>query len=115
MADLDFDFNFSAANPGARKATDVMRILVLANLAGHHERSTGDWFGAPARAIDVDNFDAVFEKIAPCLKLRLADGEHPLPVRFKELDDFHPDALFAQVEVFQAEVDAQRARSIVIA
>ncbi len=73
-----------------------MRLLLL-----------GDFSGAPAperpplaerrtHLIDADNLDAVMRRLAP----RVAGPAGT--IAFNELDDFHPDRLFARLELFQA-------------
>src|SRR4051794_23012753 len=49
--------------------------------------------------INLDNFDAVMARFAPQLNLRLAGA--PLRLEFRALDDFHPDALYSRVSLFQ--------------
>lgn len=50
--------------------------------------------------IDRDNFDDVIRKIRPQLNLDF-DGENTLSLSFTELDDFHPDNIFGQIEFFE--------------
>jgi type VI secretion system protein ImpC len=52
--------------------------------------------------IDRDNFDSVLARIAP--RLELAPGGEDafrISLKFGDLDDFHPDRLFEQVQMFQ--------------
>ncbi len=70
------------------------RILVAGNFSGGASR-----IRKPVQ-IDRDNFDEVLALFAPELPLELAGTR--LPVRFRELDDFHPDRLFARLPPFQA-------------
>lgn len=70
------------------------RILLLGDFAGRAQR-------APVEArkpllVDRDNFEDVLAKIAPALELAGS------AIRFRELDDFHPDRLFERVELFAA-------------
>ncbi|MBX7173955.1 MAG: type VI secretion system contractile sheath large subunit [Pyrinomonadaceae bacterium] len=50
--------------------------------------------------IDRDNFDDVIRKIRPQLNLEF-DGENSLSLSFTELDDFHPDNIFRQIDFFE--------------
>ncbi|MEP7074269.1 MAG: type VI secretion system contractile sheath large subunit [Acidobacteriota bacterium] len=78
----------------------------------------GDWSGSadkPAlssrrtREIDRDNFDEVMNKIGTSLELDLqGDGSSPITLRFSELEDFHPDRIFAQVPMFSELRDVRR-------
>jgi len=53
--------------------------------------------------IDRDNFDDVLSQFAPELHLPLGGPDGPrVPVRFRELDDFHPDRIFERLKIFQA-------------
>jgi type VI secretion system protein ImpC len=71
----------------------------------------GDFSGGAGRArapmlVDRDNFDDVLARIAP--EVRLPVGESEIAIRFRELDDFHPDSLFARLGPFQALRDLRR-------
>ncbi len=70
------------------------RILVAGNFSGGASR-----IRKPV-PIDRDNFDDVLALFAPELPLEFAGTR--LPVRFRELDDFHPDRLFVRLPPFQA-------------
>ena len=70
----------------------------------------GDWGGSTFDAglskrlpieIDRDNFDEILHKINPELALNLhGDGLPLVKLRFAELDDFHPDKIYQQVQLF---------------
>jgi len=94
--------SFAFARPGAdfntRKVEgEPMRILILGDFSGQgaerkklEERSI--------LRVDIDNFDAVMTRIAPRLGLRL-DAE--VDLAFRQIEDFHPDALFQNLELFR--------------
>jgi type VI secretion system protein ImpC len=70
-----------------------------------HILIAGDFSGGAGRKraplmIDRDNFDDVLARIAP--ELRLPIGESEIALKFRELDDFHPDRLFERLGPFQA-------------
>lgn len=82
-----------------------------------HVLLLGDWSGANRKSlnerqpivIDRDNFDDVLGKLNVGLDLDLqGDGKDVLPLRFAELDDFHPDNLFRQVSLFSDLRDVRR-------
>lgn len=70
------------------------RILVAGNFSGGAGR-----IRTPVQ-IDRDNFDEVLSLFAPEVRLELA--HEPVPVRFEELEDFHPDRLFLRLAPFRA-------------
>ena len=94
---VDFRLGERAAPSEARPDTPFA-ILVLGDFSG----------GAPARPLgerrpvflDRDEFDGVLAGMAPTLSLPAEDGQ-ALTLRFTGLDDFHPDRLYAGLDVFQ--------------
>jgi len=82
------------------------RIAILGDFSGRANRGLSESGDALANRrpllIDRDNFDSVLAKVAP--RLALASGgedDFGLSLRFAELDDFHPDKLYEQVQIFQ--------------
>jgi type VI secretion system protein ImpC len=69
------------------------RILVAGDFSG------GAGKNRRAVEIDRDNFEEVMERIAPELSLPFGTGE--VVLKFRELDDFHPDRLFQNLGPFQ--------------
>lgn len=80
------------------------RIAILGDFSGRANRhliETGDALaGKRPVLVDRDNFDSVFAKIAPRLNFDL-EGDHETALKFGELDDFHPDRLFQQAQLFR--------------
>ncbi len=104
MAMLPMQFSFTARKPHAARRVDEedpFRILVLADL-GHSASAHASLPLAQRKPlrIDIDNFDAVFKRLAPQLELTLDDTS--LTIEFQSLDDFHPDRLFARLAPFAA-------------
>jgi type VI secretion system protein ImpC len=98
------DIHLTAGSPEAagRPTEEVpFRILLLGSFSG---RQTGaPLAGRRPVLIDRDNLDEVLARLDVQARLPLGrDGPTPLTVRFKELDDFHPDRLFASLETFAA-------------
>ena len=98
-ARLQFDLTMrpAGARTAPRGADAPLRLLLMADLGGDH--------AVPLAArrplkVDIDDFDRVLARIAPRLRLDL-DGQ-PLALDFAALDDFHPDALFDRLPVFDA-------------
>ena len=83
-----------------------MRILVMGDFSGRANRGVenfSDLSERPFVRIDVDNFEDVLFRFAPQLFLPIDEPAGPsMVVEFKSLDDFHPDRLFRQLEVFEA-------------
>lgn len=82
------------------------RLLIIADFSG---RAAGgalaaeiDWTHHRPLPVDTDHFDSVMSRLAPKLRLSL-DGEmaETTLIHFKELDDFHPDALCRQLACLQ--------------
>lgn len=75
------------------------RVLILADLGA--ETRTVRLADRKILAIDVDNFDEVVARVAPRLRISLDDTpESKVLIEIRQLDDFHPDALFRQLPVF---------------
>jgi predicted component of type VI protein secretion system len=71
------------------------RIALVGNFSGRRAPS------APM-LVDPDNFEEVMERLD-------VTGELPAgAVRFRELDDFHPDHLYRQLALFQSLQDARQ-------
>ncbi len=58
--------------------------------------------------VDVDNFDKVMERMQLSLALPLAEDDGAVTVPIRSLDDFHPDQLAANVELFEQFLDLRR-------
>ena len=106
---MEFDFHF--AQPQTREATrprsdTPMRLLVMGDFTGRGNRgveSPADVAERPLVAVDVDNLEQVLFRFNPRLHLPIGDPAGPsMAVEFKQLDDFHPDRLYQQLDVFQA-------------
>lgn len=106
----EFEIGFTETEPqpvvrGGREGP--LRILVLGDFGGRASRGlieVGESLAdRPTPAVDIDNFDDLLFRFAPRLHLSLLEPEAPsIAVEFKGIDDFHPDALYRNVEVFRA-------------
>jgi type VI secretion system protein ImpC len=80
-------------------------IAVLGDFTGRENRGVLDakLQGRKPVLIDRDNFEDVMARFAPELHLPLGgqDGLR-IPVRFRDLDAFHPDRIFERLTIFQA-------------
>ena len=91
FAKVEIDVDAEGAPLPEKPEPDTpFRILILGDFSGRA--------GAGRRPllVDRDNFEDVLAKVAP--ELELAHST----IRFRELDDFHPDRLFERVELFAA-------------
>ena len=97
-----FEVNLGAAGAprdGLLRRSDKMRILVLGDFSGRHNRgleTAADLAGRAILPVDLDRFDAVFRRLSPSLSLGTsAAATAGLDVKFDEFEDFHPDRLYA--------------------
>jgi type VI secretion system protein ImpC len=91
---LDFDVTFGRS--GRREESDPMRLLVLGDFSGAPVEERPSLASRSARRVDPDNIDAVMKRLEP--RVKLASTE----IRFQQIDDFHPDRLYARLELFKA-------------
>ncbi|MCB1920710.1 MAG: type VI secretion system contractile sheath large subunit [Candidatus Competibacteraceae bacterium] len=107
---MEFQFNLpkSGTNPQTRRDPAApLRILIMADFSARAHRETPgplvDLASRPLLTVDVDNLDAVMARLAPKLRLTpAANVGTALTIGFNQLDDFHPDALYQRLEMFQA-------------
>jgi type VI secretion system protein ImpC len=98
----DFDTEVKFATDADSLPEDPpFHMLFLGDWSGRESRSD---VGSPKRRpifIDRDNFDETLDRLNVGLELDLNDqGKDFLTLRFKELDDFHPDRIFQQIPLF---------------
>jgi type VI secretion system protein ImpC len=100
---MQFDMNFGKPGRARPRPDDEQpfRILVLADIAGQAAAPHAEAFARrkPIK-VEIDNFDAVFAKLAPRLNLALDGADWS--VEFRQLEDFHPDRLFQRLAPFAA-------------
>ena len=73
-----------------------MRLLVMGDFSGNAGSERPPLATRPTLQIDVDNFDDIMHRLEPGLSMPAGD------LRFKQIDDFHPDQLYARLDLFQA-------------
>lgn len=102
-----FDVN-AVASPGessARPEPDTpFRVAILGDFSGRASRGLCQPESLASRRlhlIDRDNFEEVLGGLNVELHLPMPGGQ-PLQLHFRELDDFHPDRIYEQVEAFAA-------------
>ncbi len=113
FGEVRLDVNPASPSSPARPDPETpFRIAVLGDFSGRGSRGIVESGQAMARRrrwlIDRDNLDEVMERLEVELDLPVAGK-----VRFRELEDFHPDRLYTELEMFQklreAEQEAARA------
>lgn len=90
---LQFDFSLQPKAP-ARRGQGPLRLLLLGDFSAQPASARPALASRPTQRVDLDNLDTVMQRLAPRLVLPAGTLE------FASLDDFHPDALFAQLPVF---------------
>jgi type VI secretion system ImpC/EvpB family protein len=93
---LQFELGTRPRARRRREDDEPMRLLVVGDFRGTAGSARPPLATRPTHRIDVDNFDAVMRRLEPGLSM--AAGE----LRFKRIDDFHPDQLYARLDLFQA-------------
>ena len=84
-------------NPGAHPSAAVLepetpfRILLLGDFSGRAAQAAQSSTGWKPVEIDRDNFEEVLAGVGPGFS----------GMRFRELDDFHPDRIYQQNKLFQ--------------
>src|SRR5260370_22205862 len=102
---LTLDFSYK---PDSVRRDDetLFPIAILADFSGRRHRPASSWsLGRPLQ-IDCENFEIVFAQFDVTLPLPSAKtGGDDLVLRFRCLEDFHPDELLQQVGSLSRLVD----------
>lgn len=93
--------------PKSQEQTGVFRIAVLGDFSGRGNRGlvrTGRELAALQPVfVDRDCLDTVMARLGVEIQIAvLGDKAPPVRISFAELDDFHPDRLYRDLEVFRA-------------
>ncbi len=95
-AHLEFALSFTRSKARRAAPDDPMRLLVIGDFSARASAERAPLASRPTHRVDADNLDQVLKRLAP--RLGRAAGE----VVFEQLDDFHPDRLYARLDLFQA-------------
>ncbi len=90
-------FNFDLGRPAApapRRGGGALRLLVVGDFSARPAGERPPLATRPTHRVDVDNLDQVMARLAP--RLETAAGS----AGFAQLDDFHPDALYQRLPLF---------------
>jgi type VI secretion system protein ImpC len=93
---LQFELGTRPRTRSRREDDEPMRLLVMGDFRGNAGSERPPLATRPTLQIDVDNFDAIMHRLEPGLSMPAGD------LRFKRIDDFHPDQLYAGLGIFQA-------------
>ena len=92
---LEFDVGFGRTGR-PRDDSEPMRLLVLGDFSGKAVAERTPLANRPTQRVDIDNLDDVMRRTGAA-----ADGPAG-EIRFEQIDDFHPDRLYARLDLFQA-------------
>jgi hypothetical protein len=87
---------------GPPTAETPFRIAILGDFSGRANRGVAAeprLRGRKPIAVDLDNFDELCARLGA--QIELPGPDEPVWIRFESLDDFHPDALYQNVPLFQ--------------
>jgi type VI secretion system protein ImpC len=95
--------------PADLRSTDEVpfRLLLIGDWSGRANRALSasreeleTW---RPRLVDRDNLEQLIARLGVKLHVPLAsDGRAPLPISFNSVDDFHPDRLLKQLDIFES-------------
>jgi type VI secretion system ImpC/EvpB family protein len=91
---MEFDLGFGRRDR-PRDGDEPMRLLVLGDFSGSPAVERPPLATRPTHRVDSDNLDDVLRRYDPRLSAQAGD------VRFSCIDDFHPDQLYARLDLFQ--------------
>ncbi len=98
-----FEFDLSFGGTGRpRDKGEPMRLVVLGDFSGKTAAERPPLASRPTQLVDIDTLDDVMKRLGP--RLIVSSGE----IRLSQVDDFHPDRLYARLDLFQ---DLRRARA----
>ncbi|MCV2369028.1 type VI secretion system contractile sheath domain-containing protein [Roseateles oligotrophus] len=99
---MEFGFSFGPSDSSPSKKRGPMRLLLLGDFSAKPASQRPPLTERPSHRVDLDNLDRVMLRLAPQFKLAAGD------IGFESIDDFHPEQLYARLQLFQ---DLREARS----
>ena len=92
-----FELGFGSGRASRRRDDDrPMRLLVIGDFSGTGGTDRRPLADRPTHRVDVDNLERVMGRLGPAIDTAFGG------IQISEIDDFHPDRLFARLELFQA-------------
>jgi hypothetical protein len=108
----EVSFGSISRAPRAAAAGAKFRLALLGDFSGRANAGRLETGAALAARkpikVDVDNIDQVIERMQLSLALPLAEDDGAVTVPIRSLDDFHPDQLAENVELFEQLLDLRR-------
>ena len=110
---MQYDVSFGRLDspPRSTKPGSRFRLAVLGDFSGRANAGLLETGADLARrkpvAVDVDNLDDVLARMKLALSLDLGDG-NTVPVPVASMDDFHPEQLVENVELFETLLQLRR-------
>ncbi len=108
----EVSFGSISRAPRAASAGAKFRLALLGDFSGRANAGRLETGAALAARkpikVDVDNIDQVIERMQLSLALPLAEDDGAVTVPIRSLDDFHPDQLAENVELFEQLLDLRR-------
>jgi type VI secretion system protein ImpC len=99
FGEVKLDVNAGAEpSPAVLDPETPFRILLLGDFSGPAARAARPQAGWKPRAIDRDNCDEVLARVGPEFS----------GMRFREMDDFHPDRIYRENQLFERLRDVRR-------
>lgn len=104
---MNYTMNFGrlvAQSPRVKRLGEPFQIALLGDFSGRANLGTlqkGAALAArKALSVDIDNFEAVFRRLGLRLRLPIGAEGGMVELKFESIDDFHPDQLFNNLDVF---------------
>jgi type VI secretion system protein ImpC len=94
---MEFDFELGSGRKGRKRDDSTpMRLLVIGDFSGRPVAERPPLSSRPTHKVDIDTLDVAMQRLGPRVRLPAVE------IAFQRIDDFHPDALFNRVELFEA-------------
>lgn len=104
---VGFEVGFGLSElPNKAKEDVQMKMLLMGDFSGSSNQNAklnrSPLSARKLHPVDVDSFDGLIASLSPQIRLRLGDQpENASEIEFSELEDFHPDALYERLSIFQ--------------
>src|SRR5690349_14435318 len=107
MSDFSIDITAGRDRSAPQPVEDTpFRIGLIGDWSGRGSRGMVESAGKVAarrpHSVDRDDLEDAMEDLAVELSLTVEGNAQPLVLRFRSLDDFHPDQLYARLSLFEA-------------